>query len=469
MNRFFIHFSDFDHFYIIDKQVCIDYNSSMVKIDKKYQRYADIAATFASGVFSFIVGVVVLKADLNDYYLFIYLTASLLMITSLLHIINGVRKKDSRKDFFVRALIEFVCSVIILTFPKIPLQMLSVIFCIYMFLTSLVYLINYFLMKKQHIKDKSLLISILSFMMSIAFFISFKAQRILSVYFIGGYFLLWGFSMMMNALIDLFFRKIDNPKIRLCLPAIIDCVIPSMWLNRINRYYNETKHTEILEVRSNEPSDLQVLIHASHNGFNSFGHVDLMFEGTIYSYGNYDGRSERFFTMIGDGVMFKTTDRDAYIKFCLKRCHKTLFVYGLRLNEEQKQIVRDHINQINQIAIPWDPEFVHRPLDKNAPSIDLHVHQIYNEAKGKLYKFSQGPFKTYDVLSSNCVRFADMIIGKNIVILKMVGFITPGTYLDYFEGEYKRSSSNVVSKDIYSIYNYDIGEEDENDPYKDFD
>ena len=103
MNRFFIHFSDFDHFYIIDKQVCIDYNSSMVKIDKKYQRYADIAATFASGVFSLIVGVVVLKADLNDYYLFIYLTASLLMITSLLHIINGVRKKDSRKDFFVRS------------------------------------------------------------------------------------------------------------------------------------------------------------------------------------------------------------------------------------------------------------------------------------------------------------------------------------------------------------------------------
>ena len=50
----------------------------------------------------------------------------------------------------------------------------------------------------------------------------------------------------------------------------------------------------------------------------------------------------------------------------------------------------------------------------------------------------------------------------------MVGIITPGTYLDYLEGEFKRASSNVVSKEIYSIHNYDIGEDDDNDPYKDF-
>ena len=32
----------------------------------------------------------------------------------------------------------------------------------------------------------------------------------------------------------------------------------------------------------------------------------------------------------------------------------------------------------------------------------------------------------------------------------MVGVITPGTYLEYLEHEYKRKSSNVVYKNIYN-------------------
>ncbi len=226
---------------------------------------------------------------------------------------------------------------------------------------------------------------------------------------------------------------------------------------------------EIEVKKENQEHDLEVFIHASHNGFNTFGHVDVLFEGTLYSYGNYDGRSERFFSMIGDGVVFKTQDREAYIRFCLKRCKKTLFVFGLKLTEEQKESVKKHIEKLNQDMVLWDPDFIHDPLKKGAPSIDLHVHQIFHEAKGTLYKFKKGTFKTYYVFGNNCVRFVDTIIGKNIDIIKLVGFITPGTYLDYFDGEFNRFSSNVVSREIYSIYNYDIGEEDENDPYKDFD
>ncbi len=440
----------------------------MVQLSKRIQRLFDIATTFVSGVVTFALGVFILTATPDDYYRFIYLTAAILIFIGFFHLWKGWRKKTERKDYFIRTLLEIISGIFIVTFPNLPLNMLSLIVAIYLLLSSLIYFINYFILKQQHTRDKSLALSIISLIAGCFFMLSFIYDWDASVYLIAGYFMIWGGSMMLNALTDLLFKNANNPKIRVCLPAIVDCFIPNMWLNRVNRYYREQPNEPLVDEWVNQEHDFEIFIHASHNGFNTFGHADFMFDGVLYSYGNYDGKSEQFFSMIGDGVLFKTKDRDAYIRFCLKRCHKTLFVFGLKLSEKQKESVRERLQHLNETLIPWDPPFIHQPLKKNAPSIDLHVHQIYNEAKGILYKFKSGPFKTYYVFGSNCVRFVDDIIGKNVDIVKMVGIITPGTYLDYLEGEFKRASSNVVSKEIYSIHNYDIGEEDENDPYKDF-
>lgn len=432
---------------------------------KIQKRHIDIITTFISGLVLCIIGIILLRSAVENYSLFIYLSATFLFIMSFVHLFKAITKKHS--DFFFSA-IELAGGILILTAPNLPLSMLSLIFGLYLLITSIIYLINFFLMKKGFTKTKSLLLSIISFALSVFIYIMYHTDRFISVYIMATYFLIWGISLMLNSLIDLLFKNANNPKIRVCLPAGIDCLIPNMWLNRVNKYYREQKE-EIEVKKENQEHDLEVFIHASHNGFNTFGHVDVLFEGTLYSYGNYDGRSERFFSMIGDGVVFKTQDREAYIRFCLKRCKKTLFVFGLKLTEEQKESVKKHIEKLNQDMVLWNPDFIHDPLKKGAPSIDLHVHQIFHEAKGTLYKFKKGTFKTYYVFGNNCVRFVDTIIGKNIDIIKLVGFITPGTYLDYFDGEFNRFSSNVVSREIYSIYNYDIGEEDENDPYKDFD
>lgn len=61
-----------------------------------------------------------------------------------------------------------------------------------------------------------------------------------------------------------------------------------------------------------------------------------------------------------------------------------------------------------------------------------------------------GKFKTYFVLNTNCVLLADTILGTSgIDILKVSGLIAPGTYYEYFEREFKRKRSKVVSKKIY--------------------
>ena len=116
----------------------------MVQLSKGSQRLFDIATTFLSGVVTFALGIFILTATPNDYYRFIYLTASILTFIGFFHIWKGWRKKSERKDHFFRAIVEIILGIFIVSFPNLPLNMLSLIVAIYLLLSSLIYLINYF-------------------------------------------------------------------------------------------------------------------------------------------------------------------------------------------------------------------------------------------------------------------------------------------------------------------------------------
>jgi hypothetical protein len=79
-----------------------------------------------------------------------------------------------------------------------------------------------------------------------------------------------------------------------------------------------------------------------------------------------------------------------------------------------------------------------------------YASRLYNATKAKFYKFRKGKFKTYFVLNTNCVQLADELLGTSgIDLLSINGLITPGTYYDYFNREFRRKNSIVVSKEIY--------------------
>lgn len=72
------------------------------------------------------------------------------------------------------------------------------------------------------------------------------------------------------------------------------------------------------------------------------------------------------------------------------------------------------------------------------------------ETQAKLFKFTRSKFKTYFVLSMNCVLLADTIIGKaGTDILSAKGFITSGTYQEYLDKEFAKPNSIVISKAMY--------------------
>ena len=72
------------------------------------------------------------------------------------------------------------------------------------------------------------------------------------------------------------------------------------------------------------------------------------------------------------------------------------------------------------------------------------------ETDGELYKFIKSKFKSYFVLSTNCVLLADTIVGQaGTDILSPKGFIAPGTYQAYLDREFEKPNSIVVSKHVY--------------------
>ena len=67
---------------------------------------------------------------------------------------------------------------------------------------------------------------------------------------------------------------------------------------------------------------------------------------------------------------------------------------------------------------------------------------LEQEAQAEFYKIGQGPFKTYNVLTTNCVAVANMLSGSGGVdLMNPQGIITPGTYSEFLDRQFLRKKA----------------------------
>lgn len=410
-----------------------------------------------SGLILLLLGICVMITRDTFIFTVIELIASLLVLAGVVQlVILVVRKKENRKYIsLTNALISIVLGELIQLFPGIQVSIIVILFGIYAILMGAIKMITFYIYRKDHVRGRSILfIDALLFLSVGMAMVLTPTARVGQLFFViglyaaslGYIYIRDGLEMIIPHSYKHFFKRL----IRVNLPIFLVALLPYRALQAINKYLGEDEDSDVVEFvekKSEQKPELEVFIHVTKKGYGVLGHVDLCFNGEVISYGNYDHQSYRLNETIGDGILF-TTSKEKYIPFCKEHSQKTLFGYGLKLDQEQYKNVENRINEIKSRLIEWKPPALEDP--QHMDMYNDYASLLVKETGAKTYKFKNSRFKTYFVLSTNCVLLADSVIGKaGTDLLNINGIITPGTYYDYFEKEFKKKDSFVVTRTLY--------------------
>lgn len=395
--------------------------------------------TFLLGLLFVFVGIF---AFLNSAY-FMYM---IVMVLGILIFIDTLSLLKNLKTNILGILIHLLFACLFIFTPKLPLSIVVMVFALYVSIMGISHFVTYCYYRKEKVNGRLLFLlsAIVLIVVGISFILSPSVHTKEMTYIFVLYTLYLGIKYMFASMKELLSENRKNSlkrRIRVSLPIFMVAFMPRVMIEYINEKLEV--EDEIMK-QEDDLSSVEVFVHVSKDGFGAIGHVDICYQNEVIAYGAYDEASTHLFGAIGEGVLF-IVDKEKYISFCHKDDMTShIFAYTLTLNEVQKERIEDTIDEFKKGLVKWDP-----PCINNQEAQD-YASRLYQGTHASFYKFKSGMFKYYFVMTTNCVLLADRIIGKSgIDIVNMNGIITPGTYLSYFEEEYKKENSRVIEKHIY--------------------
>lgn len=421
------------------------------------KKYMDSSSFLIIGILLILFGIIILVGGVPIFENISNIVLILMILISMKDLFSLLQKKEEKKFKIFGKILNTFLAIIALVFNEYSIAIVPILFSIYMICNGILgNLVEYVIYKLNKMKcgARNLIEGLIYLSIGLMVLFSPIIYLDLVLKILGIYSVLLGFSYIMDYLELKHHKKF--PRIKICLPSIIEAIIPLSVLQNINKMINKNDDVIYVQKKNDEKVDLEILIHVTENGFGRLGHMDICFEGEIISFGNYDKSTYRLFEGTGSGILFFIKDRNKYIKFCIENSKKTLFVFGLKLTEKEKQDIRKNIDKIKDNLVPWNPPCVEYKNKKHFKKKEFtdYASKLYRKTKAKFYKFKTGKYKIYFVLGNNCVSLSNKIIGKALKdSFKISGIITPGTYYDYLEREFMKKNSIVVSKKIYNKNN----------------
>jgi len=390
----------------------------------------------------------------------IRLVLFLAWIATVLDLVLRIFKKSQSTDTLGVALVKLLVLGYLLgsnLATDVPIYILALVIGVYQIFHASINLVTYVLYRKNKIRPRFrlLLDGLVLVFLGGTSLLSSTGNSVFQLFVLGAYFFLYGVSNIRDGF--LFEEEIGKNhlkrRIRISLPIVLAALIPARTLAKINKFMlenaDEREDIHLGMVKSGKTAELEIFVHTAETSlFSAIGHVDICYQGRVISYGNYDPSSETLFGMVGDGVLY-FCDRDKYIDLCKRESQKTLFGYGIYLTPEMEKAVQKKLAELKQLTIPWEPS-ADKIMTGDGKEDYTYAYKIRHETDGELYKFIKSKFKSYFVLSTNCVLLADTIVGQaGTDILSPKGFIAPGTYQAYLDREFEKPNSIVVSKHVY--------------------
>ena len=439
----------------------------------KTDKFFNATYSFLIGIGLITIGILLLIGRSSLYINVINLFIIAIFFLSVKQLMNYFigREKD-KKINFVRSFINILFCFIFSLFRNIPLSIVPIAFGIYLLLSSIIKYINggIYLYNKTKGYLTEFVLGTIYLLLSLSIIFSPIKNLDTVLIILGIYVLLLGINYIIDFISFIMPIHVKNKlrrRIRIALPAAVEAIIPYAVLSEINYLIDKDNYDNLVfeENKKNIEPDIEVFVHTSPRGFNRMGHVDIYYNGKVISYGGYDDSSLRFFRLIGDGVVFVVPSRSKYISFCIEHSKKTIFAFGLKLTDKQKDRVNEAIENIFKDLEDWECPYqaainVNNKKSKkkkkrnNSNQFKDYASTLYQSTEVKFYKFNNGRWKKYFVLGNNCSRLADYIVGKSgLDLLKMYGVITPGAYYEYLNREFQKKNSMIISRKIYNSKN----------------
>lgn len=257
---------------------------------------------------------------------------------------------------------------------------------------------------------------------------------------VGVYLMIFGFTQLLST-----YRIVirDELGIRMRLPIIFTALLPSILAKRLNDNYEEMQEFVREKVDETLGDYISIYIYVKDHGYNRMGHIDIGYNGAIYSYGCYDPFERVKTQAYGAGILIVGSEAE-FVQYCIDD-NTTVIRYLCKLTPQQRDIVEMQISKLMNDAYFYD-----YPLKRSGARDSYLGFLKESGVKVDFYKFNSGAFKTYNVFTTNCVIMVDFVLqATGMHLLHLSGVITPGTYYEYLNRNLNKPGSIVIKKEIY--------------------
>lgn len=362
----------------------------------------------------------------------------MLPLRGIWYIIYAIRKKTQiRLSMLIQTMLEIAIVPVIIFLPNFSYHSFLVILAIYFSLQMAVHGVNTVIYRRNRIRQyfiPSLCQTVLFFNLFAG--VLFLPEDIRHRFVMSGA----GFVLSMlghSYICEILSIRLKNKraagvfrKISIIMPGFSGLGIPF----RLLRILRNDRHDNNI--------DAEVIFNYGRNGNGLAGHCELCVDGRTYTYGNYDPDSRAILQTMGNGIIFRA-EKKKYIDF-LKSNNRTVVVYGLKFNDEQRKEFRSKLSDFDASLIHWRKEAEATPQKE-------YIHRVLEGLDAEVYRINEGRFKTYFLPTINCVTLTSSLLkgtaAGNIVI---PGVYTPGSYMEALHRLYIAGNDVVVSVNVYN-------------------
>jgi len=414
------------------------------------ERIQSVSVVFY-GVLLICLGSILLIQMQWVFDIFYRINLVLLFVLSISRVVIGFLEKDKakRSNGILYGMSIFILFLLVLNFPVFFGAMIPFIYGLWALLNAAAKFITWYNFQLDHIGHRvwAFFDASITLIFALVLILDPLPGVLRLSYVAAAYLIFYGCLQLYAGLNLLLNNAIKNRlqiHVHFPLPMFIAMLLPSRVYANLHKP-SQMKNLEFRETVDTKQAqdELEIFIHLKAAKTDSFGHVDISFRDFILSYGLHDPKSRHINGTFGDGVLIMV-DRKKFIEYSIRGENKTIVAFTLKLNPAQIKMIEDRMIRLLERTVPWYPAGV------SDPTITDYSSRVYRNTQAHFFKFTEGMFKTYFFVSTNCVLLVDYFVHfKELGLIRLNGLITPGSYFNFLNEAYQRSAPMVLRRIVY--------------------